>query len=597
MSQPEGRLRQLLHHIKDNFVPQQQEPPVPANNTVHGPAAHTGPRVHNYHELNPTQFLPKVAAINPDLPAILHYSANGTRLEYNYGEWSQRSCQLAYYMRKNTFKRNNVVAILASNTPMMLEAYFAIPAAGGRFTALNYRLQKSDIHYCLRKTKASTVLVDREYYDLVKEMAGEVDIVVDEDIDGKTGAYAEMLQEGQRIMDATAGTKGWAGLPYEEVDENSDFCYMFTSGTTSLPKAVTFTHRGVYMGALGNLIDSQLNCGDAFGGNNANYLWTLPIFHAAGWCFPWAVTLAQGRHITLRKMDYGNVWKLLNEEGVTHLCAAPTVCTLLINHPDARKLERPARVIVAASPPSASLFKSMHALNLNGIHVYGMTETYGPMMRGYFKPAWKEGSEADMYRNMARQGHGFSTSRAVMVIKPQPEDHVHTGTEQLVEVEHNGRELGEIAIHGNLAMKGYYDDVEATRLTFRSNYLLTGDLAVVHPDGYVEIQDRGKDVIISGGENISSIEVESCILKMPAVLECAVVAKKDEKWGEIPVAVLTCKNGQAVSQDEVIAWARKTLAGYKVPKEVVLVKDLPKTGTGKVQKNVLRAKIKAGEAL
>jgi acyl-CoA synthetase (AMP-forming)/AMP-acid ligase II len=596
MSAPESRLKQLLHHIKDNFVPQQQEAPVPAKATLNSPAAQ-GPRLHNFHELNPTQFLPKVAAINPDLPAILHFSSTDVRIEYNYGEWAQRACQLAYYLRKNSFKRNRVVAVLASNTPMMLEAYFAVPAAGGVFTALNYRLQKSDIHYCVRKAKASTIIVDREYYPLVAELAAEAEIIVDEDTDGKTGAYADILRAGLDVMASTSGPVGWAGLQYEEVDENSDFCYMFTSGTTSLPKAVTYTHRGVYVAALGNLIDCQLNCGDSFGRDNAVYLWTLPIFHAAGWCFPWAVTLAMGRHITLRKMDYGNVWKIMVEEGVTHFCAAPTVCTLLINHPSARKLERPARVVVAASPPSAALFKAMHAVNLNGVHVYGMTETYGPMMRGYFKASWKNETEDIMYRNMARQGHGYSTSRAVMVLKMQHEDHVHTGFEPLVEVEHNAMELGEIAIHGNLVMKGYLDDAEANRLTFRQNYLLTGDLAVVHPDGYVEIQDRGKDVIISGGENISSIEVESCILKMDAVLECAVVAKKDEKWGEIPVAVLTCKNGKTVTKDELTAWTRKTLAGYKVPKELHVVKELPKTGTGKVQKNVLRARIKAGEAL
>lgn len=307
-------------------------------------------------------------------------------------------------------------------------------------------------------------------------------------------------------------------------------------------------------------------------------------FHAAGWVYPWAVTLALGTHVCLRKMDYAHIWKLLKDERITNMCCAPTVCTFLMNHESSSRLDTPVRVTIAASPPSPALFKSLIELNFAPVHVYGLTETYGPMMKGYFMPEWNKEDDAKKYKLMARQGHGFSTSRSVKVVKIDDSDNV-------TEVAHNGQELGEIAIHGNLVMKGYLNDPEATRKTFNSEqYFMTGDLAVVHTDGYVEIQDRGKDIIISGGENISSIDTESALMQHPAVLEVAVVAKPDEKWGEIPVAFVTLKT--KVSPDELISHAKKSLAGYKVPKEVYIVDDLPKTSTGKIQKNVLRQKFR-----
>lgn len=293
-----------------------------------------------------------------------------------------------------------------------------------------------------------------------------------------------------------------------------------------------------------------------------------------------------GTHVCLRKMDYAHVWRLLKDERITNMCCAPTVCTFLMNHESATRLEKPVRVTIAASPPSPALFRALIKLNFAPVHVYGLTETYGPVMKGYYMPDWNNAEEDARYKLMARQGHGFSTSRSVKVLKTDPE------TQIMTEVSPTGTEMGEIAIHGNIVMKGYLFDPEATQKAFNTEkYFLTGDLAVVHPDGYVEIQDRGKDIIISGGENISSIDTESAILQHPAVLECAVVAKADEKWGEIPVAFVTLKGEATVA--ELISHAKTKLAGYKVPKEIYVQKDLPKTSTGKIQKNVLRAQLKA----
>jgi acyl-CoA synthetase (AMP-forming)/AMP-acid ligase II len=284
-------------------------------------------------------------------------------------------------------------------------------------------------------------------------------------------------------------------------------------------------------------------------------------------------------------MNYELIWKLLSEERITNMCCAPTVCTLLMAHEASQKLESPVRVTIAASPPSPSLFKALIEHNFAPVHVYGLTETYGPVMKGTYIKEWSEQGEA-RYKLMARQGHGFSTSSSAKVVKTDP------STGQLSEVRRDGSELGEIAIHGNIVMKGYFNDVEATQKTFNSEkYFMTGDLAVVHKDGSVEIQDRGKDIIISGGENISSIDTESAILQHPKVLECAVVAKKDEKWGEVPVAFVTLRS--EVTVEDIFNHTKKLIAGYKRPKEIIIVQELPKTSTGKVKKNELRDRLKS----
>lgn len=335
-----------------------------------------GPRSHNSHELNPTYFLPKAAQINPRQRAIVHHTSIDKRIERDYAQFSERSKNLAYFLKEECFKpRQTSVALLGSNTPMILEAYFAIPAAGGIFVPVNYRLQKHEIQYIIKHSGASTVIVDREYYAMVSDL--DIKVIVDEDVDGSTGQYEDCLRVGAKLDKG----EGWDGLFHEHVDENDTMGVCYTSGTTGKPKGVEYTQRGVYLGAIGNLIDSSLNSADVFGNNACRYLHTLPMFHAAGWTYPWAVTLAMGTHVCLRKMDYSLIWKILKEDRITNMCCAPTVCTLLMNDKACTRLENPVRVTIAASPPSPTLFKSLIEKNFAPVHVYGLTETYGPVMK------------------------------------------------------------------------------------------------------------------------------------------------------------------------------------------------------------------------
>ncbi|KAL2170163.1 hypothetical protein VTG60DRAFT_5115 [Thermothelomyces hinnuleus] len=362
----------------------------------------------------------------------------------------------------------------------------------------------------------------------------------------------------------------------------------FTSGTTSKPKGVIYTHRGAYLAAMANIVESGLNLPDG----RCKYLWTLPMFHAVGWTFPWSVCAVRGTHVCLRKIDYALIWRLLKEEGVTHFNAAPTVNTLLCAHKDAEVLPRPVRVTVAASPPTAHLFEQMTNLNLLPVHVYGLTETYGPITRGYLLPEWDSLPRHEKFANMARQGHGFLTALPARVIKPDQPEGV------LIDVARDGKEMGEIVFSGNICCKGYYKDPEATRKLFAGGVLHSGDLAVWHPDGSIQIQDRAKDIIISGGENISSVALESMLVEHPAILEAGVVAVPDSHWGERPKAYVTVKEGSSTTLrgQEVIEWARNqsAISKFMVPREVEIVRELPKTSTGKIKKNVLREWAKKG---
>lgn len=378
----------------------------------------------------------------------------------------------------------------------------------------------------------------------------------------------------------------------------------FTSGTTSKPKGVIYTHRGAYLAALANVVESGLN----YHTGRCKYLWTLPMyvlrcvlplpsftnprrFHAMGWTFPWSICAVRGTNVCLRKVDYPLIWRLLKEEGITHFNAAPTVNTLLCNSPEAERLPNPVRVTVAASPPTAHLFEQMSGLNLHPVHVYGLTETYGPITKGYHVPHWDTVPTHEKFALMARQGHGFITSLPVRVVKP---DLAEKG--ELVDVERNGKEIGEIIFFGNITCKGYYKDPEATRKLFLGGGLHSGDLAVWHPDGALQIQDRAKDIIISGGENISSVALESMLVEHPDVLEAGVVAVPDSHWGERPKAYITVKKGKELRGEEMIEWAKhqSSISKFMVPREVEIVTELPKTSTGKIKKNVLREWAKHG---
>ncbi|KAK4216649.1 acetate/butyrate--CoA ligase AAE7, peroxisomal [Rhypophila decipiens] len=543
------------------------------------------------HHLTPTIFLERAASIEPEAEAIYHVTANGKVLRRSYMEFADRARGFAYYLRKKGYKR---VGLLAPNTPAFLESVFGISAAGAVLVPVNIRLKPEDINYIFEFAEVDSIIVDAEYaylIDAFRKLYPQIPIIVDVDTDATEGAlsgpFDDAVLEGLN-HDRATGNHGWAGLQSQtSVNEEDMISIPFTSGTTSRPKGVVYTHRGAYLATLANVVESGLNLPSG----RCKYLWTLPMFHAVGWTFPWAVCAVRGTHYCLRKIDYPLIWRLLKEEGITHFNAAPTVNTLLCAAKEAEPLPHPVRVTVAASPPTAHLFEQMTALNLHPVHVYGLTETYGPITRGYVLPQWDSLPPHEKFANMARQGHGFITSLPVRVIKTDQADE-----NVLADVAKNGKEIGEIVFTGNICAKGYYKDEEATRKLFAGGALHSGDLAVWHPDGSIQIQDRAKDIIISGGENISSVALESMLVEHPDVLEAGVVAVPDSHWGERPKAYLTIKEGKTIAGQDVIDWAKhqSAISKFMVPREVEIVKELPKTSTGKIKKNVLREWAKKG---
>lgn len=546
---------------------------------------------HHIHQLSPTFFLERAAAIEPDATAIYHVTANQQILRRSYAEFADRARGLAYYLLKHGFKR---VGVLATNTPAFLESIFGIIAAGAVIVPVNYRLKPDDITYIFDFAEVDSIVVDNEYISLLDDFQKahpKVTFIVDTDTDATEGQlcgpFDEAILEGLQY-DKAQGSKGWEGLKSQCSNEDDMLAIPFTSGTTSRPKGVVYTHRGAYLASLANIVESGLN----YHHGRCKYLWTLPMFHAMGWTFPWSITAVRGTHYCLRKIDYPLIWKLLKEEGITHFNAAPTVNTLLCASKEAEKLPEPVRVTVAASPPTAHLFQQMTELNLHPVHVYGLTETYGPITKGYAMPAWEQLPEAERYAKMARQGHGFLTSLPIRIIKPDQPDGA------VIDVAKDGKEIGEIVFTGNICGKGYYKDAEATRKLFLGGVLRSGDLAVWHPDGSAQIQDRAKDIIISGGENISSVALESMLVQHPDVLEAGVVAVPDSHWGERPKAYLTVKEGKNLKPEDMISWAKNqsVISKFMVPREVEIVDELPKTSTGKIQKNVLREWSKKGRS-
>ncbi|KAI1213343.1 acetyl-CoA synthetase-like protein [Annulohypoxylon truncatum] len=577
MSGPTSRLKNILSHLGSRTP----------NSAAKSPAGFD--HSHHLHQLSPTFFLERAATIEPDALAIHHVTANNKVLRRPYCEFADRARGLAYYLLKHGFKR---VGILATNTPAFLESIFGIVAAGGVIVPVNYRLKPDDITYIFDFAEVNSIIVDNEYLSLLdgfKESHPNVPFIIDLDTDATegelSGPFDEAVLEGLKY-DQAQGSKGWSGLHSHGTHEDDMIAIPFTSGTTSRPKGCIFTNRGAYLATLGNVIESGLN----FDHGRCKYLWILPMFHAVGWMYPWAVTAVRGTHYCLRKVDYPLIWKLLKEESITHYCAAPTVNTILCNSKEAERLPHRVRVTVAASPPTAHLFEQMTNLNLHPVHVYGMTETYGPLTKAYHIPQWDSLPNSEKYAMMARQGHGFITSLPIRVVKTDQPEGV------LVDVAKDGKEIGEIVFFGNICTKGYYKDPEATRKLFAGGGLHSGDLAVWHPDGSAQVQDRAKDIIISGGENISSVALEGMLVQHPDVLEAGVVAVPDSHWGERPKAYLTVKEGKTLEPQDMINWCRNqsTISKFMIPREVEIVKELPKTSTGKIQKNVLRNWAKTG---
>jgi fatty-acyl-CoA synthase len=505
-------------------------------------------------ELNPVDYLERAAYIYPDKVAVV----DGDH-RYRYRDLAERSWRLANALRSAGLDKGDRVATLLFNSSVMLEAHFGVPAAGGILVAVNNRLAGPEVGYILRHSGARYLLLDTRL-EALAEQAGLDGVTVIRCAGTGTGTdpYEQFLASA-----SPARPTSWLEHEEETISIN------YTSGTTGRPKGVQYTYRGAYLNALNEVIVAGM-------GTDSVYLWTLPMFHCNGWCFPWAVTAVGARHVTMRAVDPERVWELIDGEGVTHYNGAPTVQLMVLNHPRAHRLDRPVTAMVAAAPPSPTLFARMSELNFRIVHVYGLTETYGPITVCPEQEAWRELAVEQRATYLARQGQAYPSADLVRVVD-----------EEMNDVPRDGATMGEVVMRGNNVMSGYFGDEVATGKAFAGGWFHSGDLAVWHPDGNIELRDRGKDIIISGGENISSIEVEQVIAAHPAVLECAVVGIPHPHWGERPKAFVTLNEGAVATPEEIIAFCRERLAHYKCP-DAVAFGPLPKTSTGKIQKFVLR---------
>jgi fatty-acyl-CoA synthase len=520
----------------------------------------------NHVPLTPTSFLARAANVFADRIAVI----DGDR-RFTYRALRERSVRLASALARRGVGRLDTVAILASNIPEMIEAHYAVPMLGAVLNPLNTRLDAATIAFSLNHGGAKVLIVDRDYAPLVQQALPEVDralLVVDVEAPGSANApvgelgYEALLAEGD---------PAFAWSPPE--DEWQSLCLLYTSGTTGDPKGVVYSHRGAYLAALSNALTFGL-------GQGSVYLWTLPMFHCSGWSFPWATVAVGGTQVCLRKVEPAAIFRLIAEHRVTHLCGAPIVLSMIVNAPAGQRIPFDHTVSCAtggAAPPS-SVIRAMEELGFRVIHLYGATETYGPSTACVAPPEWAELPAEQRYALMARQG----------VPNPAVEDMMVADPVTQAPVPRDGQTIGELWLRGNTVMKGYLKNPQATAKTLVNGWCGSGDLAVWHPDGMVEIKDRSKDIIISGGENISSLEVEDVLSQHPAVLVAAVVARPDPTWGETPCAFLEVKDDMPeVTEAEVIAFCRERMARFKVPKRVVFG-TVPKTSTGKVQKFVLR---------
>ncbi|TBW32530.1 acyl-CoA synthetase [Azotobacter chroococcum] len=526
----------------------------------------------NHVPLSPLSFIERSAAVYPHRPAVIHGS-----IRRNWAETYVRCRRLASALAGRGIGKGDTVAVMLPNIPQMLEAHFGVPMIGAVLNTLNVRLDAEAIAFMLQHGEAKVLIADREYQEVIHAAVGMLahpPLVIDVD-DPEYG-------EGQPVSDLDYEALLAEGDPefawqWPE-DEWQAISLNYTSGTTGNPKGVVYHHRGAYLNSLGNQMVWAM-------GNHPVYLWTLPMFHCNGWCYPWTVTALAGAHVFLRRVDPQKILTLIHEHRVTHLCGAPIVLNALVNMPDSAKaaIDHPVNAMVAGAAPPAKVIGAVEEMGIKVTHVYGLTEVYGPVTVCAWHEEWDELPLDERARIKARQGVRYPTLEGVMVADPQT----------LKPLPRDGETIGEIFMRGNTVMKGYLKNPTATAEAFEGGWFHTGDLGVWHPDGYVEIKDRLKDIVISGGENISTIEVEGVLYRHHGVLEAAVVARPDEKWGETPCAFVTLKAGhERTSEAEIIAFCREHLAGFKIPKRVVF-SELPKTSTGKIQKYVLRERARA----
>ncbi len=532
----------------------------------------------NFAALTPLSFIERTASVYPERLAIVHGD-----LRQTWGQTYARCRQLASSLRKAGIGKNDTVAVILPNTPPMVEAHFGVPMAGAVLNTLNTRLDAEALAFMLDHGEAKALIVDPEFTGVIAKAlklrtCTEPLLVIQVD----DALYGPAATQVGSISYEDFVAQGDADFAWEMPEDEWDAIALnYTSGTTGNPKGVVYHHRGAAINAISNVLEWDMP-------KHSVYLWTLPMFHCNGWCFPWTVAARAGVNVCLRRVEAKAIFDAIREHGVTHYCGAPIVQSLLVNAPAELKVGIPAGVkaMVAGAAPPASMIEGMEAMGFDLTHVYGLTETYGPATVCAKHEAWQQLDIGERARLNARQGVRYHLQREVRVMDP----------ETLQPVPMDGETMGEIMFRGNIAMKGYLKNPKATDDAFRGGWFHSGDLAVQYPDGYIQIKDRSKDIIISGGENISSIEVEDVLYRHPAVLAAAVVAKPDEKWGETPCAFLEIKPGAEVTEQDIIAHCKQHLAGYKVPRAVVFG-ELPKTSTGKIQKFELRKQVGSASAI
>ncbi len=526
----------------------------------------------NFQPLTPLSFLERSAEVFPERVAIVHGS-----LRRSYRDFDARSKKLASALVGRGIARGDTVAVMLANTPAMLECHYGVPMSGAVLNTLNTRLDADAIAFMLDHGEAAMLVVDREFADVVGQAlkrAKNRPPVIDYDDPEYDGAgerigeieYEALIAEGDESFQRAAPLDEWDAISLN-----------YTSGTTGDPKGVVYHHRGANLLAMGNVVTADM-------GRHPVYLWTLPMFHCNGWCFPWSISVKAGVHVCLRQVRAKSLYDLIAEHRVTHLCGAPIVMSVLLNarEDEKRPLPHLVRFFTAAAPPPASVLKAMNEAGFEVTHLYGLTETYGPAVVNDWKDEWNAVDAETQAHLKARQGVRYHALEALDVLDP----------DTMQPVPADGQTMGEVMFRGNTVMKGYLKNKASTDKAFAGHWFHSGDLGVKHPDGYVQLRDRSKDIIISGGENISSIEVEDALFEHPGIQLAAVVARPDEKWGETPCAFVEMKPGHEATAEELIEWCRARLARYKCPRTIVFA-EIPKTSTGKVQKFALRERAKA----
>ncbi|MDC6468579.1 long-chain-fatty-acid--CoA ligase [Candidatus Pelagibacter sp.] len=526
----------------------------------------------NYVPLSPLTFLERTKDIYPNYEALVYESRS-----YTWGEVYKRCVKFASALDKLGVKTGDTVSIMAFNTPEIFEAHYSIPMVGAVINAINTRLDPTTVSYILQHSDAKVLIVDRQFHDVIekalKNVKNKIIIIDIEDQDIDTSSFKKMGEfEYESFLSSGDENYEWK----KPKDEWEAISLGYTSGTTGNPKGVVYHHRGSYLMSTGSATAWNMP-------NKLNFLCVVPMFHCNGWCYPWTLAMLHARVICLRNIDVKKMFELIDKYEVTHFGGAPIVLNMIVNAPkeDQKILKRKVNVLTAGAPPPSIIFEKMENLGFEVMHVYGLTETYGHMLQCAWNEDWNSLEKDKKNEIKARQGVRYPNTEGAIVMDP----------ETMKPVPKDGKTMGEIMIRGNIVMKGYYKDKEATDKSMAGGWFHSGDLAVTHPDGYIKIQDRSKDIIISGGENISSIEIENAIAKHPSVSLAAVVAKPDEKWGETPCAFVELIKDKPTTEKEIIDFCRETLAGFKLPKSVIFC-DLPKTSTGKIQKFELRKKVK-----